>query len=494
MNKLLAVFLFATALTAGAALPQPDLIARIHFAGGDAVAADKNYSAFTSEFSSAEALALRQQIAGRLAPWLAGWLQANTGSSTGADNLRPLFDDLQNAEWYLDAHTSAGKPSGMFAIKLSPARSQLWKTALKSLPFELADARGWLFCLFGDARGKLGDLPTPAPLTGWLECDVNWHELARWYPEVKALDLPETKFSVSASDKQFHINGKFYFPQTLTIKLDPWQIPTNEIHQTLTSFTAVRGFASWLAEQDWARIWQIAPPANQLFIWSLNGMPFQKYAIAPVINSDSALARIYDQLQPVVTTANQKLRFVSRFTLAWETNRINLTGMPIVAPEIESKHGAAGNYLIFSAFPNTPRGRPLPPQLFQTLAQPDLVYYHWEMTAPRFPSQLQFAQLSLMLTRHKQLDGTSAAYKWAVGASSIAGNTVTEIARSAPDQMTFTRTAPAGLTAFEFFALACWLDAPDFPHCNLELPPLPERIQKLRLKQLQSQPAPAPPH
>jgi hypothetical protein len=38
------------------------------------------------------------------------------------------------------------------------------------------------------------------------------------------------------------------------------------------------------------------------------------------------------------------------------------------------------------------------------------------------------------------------------------------------------------LTALEFFALASWLEAPDFPGCDLSLPP-----------RLQKKTAPAPP-
>ena len=58
MKKFLSIFTLALLALAGrAALPQPDLIAQIHFAGGQNIAADKNYPAFASEFSSAEALA-----------------------------------------------------------------------------------------------------------------------------------------------------------------------------------------------------------------------------------------------------------------------------------------------------------------------------------------------------------------------------------------------------------------------------------------------------
>jgi hypothetical protein len=490
MKKYFAVFLCATTFAVRAALPQLDLIARIHFAGGDAIAADKNYSAFTNEFSSAEALALRQQIADKLAPWLAGWLQTKAGANTSAANLRPLLNDLQFTEWFFEARTVAGKPSGQLAVKLNPARLPFWKVNLKSSAFEISDSRGWLFILFGDAAGKLGLVQPPPPLNSWLECDVNWLELARWYPELKQLDLPETKFSVAASEGNLHINGKFYSPQNFSTKLDSWQFPTNDVHQPMTSFTAVRGFAGWLAEQDWARAWKIAPSANQLFLWSLNGTPFQTFAAIPTTDANHSLDQLYNNFQPVIANGNSHDRFGAPFTLNRETNRISLTGMPVIAPEIRAAKD--GRFLIADAFPNTPRSRPLPPELFQELAKPNLVFYHWEITAPRFPSQLQYSQLLLMLTRHKQVNGESVPFKWAQKTCATLGNSTTEIIRSAPDQMDFSRNAPGGLTAFEFIALANWLDAPNFPQCNLELPPLPEKFKKLRAKKLQSQPMPMP--
>ena len=97
MKKLTAVFTLAlAALTARAALPQPDLVAQIYFAGAQKISAAPNVNAFTNEFCSPSALALRTQTANKLSVWLAGWLQKNSGTvvSDGANRLRPLFDDL----------------------------------------------------------------------------------------------------------------------------------------------------------------------------------------------------------------------------------------------------------------------------------------------------------------------------------------------------------------------------------------------------------------
>jgi len=132
MKKFATVLILSlAAVIVRAALPQPDLIARIHFAGAQKISASKESAAFNNEFSSAEALALRKQTADKLANWLPGWLQKNTGVAVtgGAMKLRPLFDDLQKSEWFLKARRTAnGRPQVAIAIKLAADRAQLWQT------------------------------------------------------------------------------------------------------------------------------------------------------------------------------------------------------------------------------------------------------------------------------------------------------------------------------------------------------------------------------
>lgn len=90
-------------LATRAALPQPDLLTQIHFAGAQKISAQANAAAFTNEFCSPQALALRAQTATKLAAWLAGWLQTNLNLSApvpgGTAKLRPLLDDLQSSEF-----------------------------------------------------------------------------------------------------------------------------------------------------------------------------------------------------------------------------------------------------------------------------------------------------------------------------------------------------------------------------------------------------------
>ena len=91
------------------------------------------------------------------------------------------------------------------------------------------------------------------------------------------------------------------------------------------------------------------------------------------------------------------------------------------------------------------------------------------------PEVLQLSQLSLLLTLHKQLGGNSAALKWLKKVAQKPGINVTEIKQTGPAEMTLVRQSPSGFTAAELFALASWLEADNFPGCDLKLPPSAKR-------------------
>ena len=479
-----------------AALPQPDLIAQIHFAGGSKIAADKNYPAFANEFSSAEALALRKQIADKLAPWLAKSLNASVPD--GAVKLRPLLDDLQSAEWFFEARAAtAGRPHAALAIRLDAAHSLRWQAAwMAFFPAATFHQSGGVLVLnSSDAAQKLGDelgQKFSVPPTNWASADVNWPRLAQWLPVVKAWQLPETAFNLSADATNLLVTGKCFFPENLSLTADAWRFPTNTIHQPFTSFTAVRGIAGWLKTQAWAQPFVVTPVQNQAFFWAMNGMPFQTYGAVPVANATQALGELSPKLQTLVAERNAHDGFMSPLTLLATNNELTLIGGPMIAPYVRSVKEASGEFLLFGGFPNPPRGKAPPPELFARLATPGLLYYHWEITSERFSNQHQFNQLALLLTRHKQLDGEGIPYKWVATFAPHLGSTATEITQTAPDQLTFKRRAPGGFTAIELLALANWFDAPNFPGGNLQLPPPSERMKQLRARQ-QQQAAPRVP-
>jgi hypothetical protein len=407
------------------------------------------------------------------------------------------LDDLQTSEFFLEIraannNSTSRQVEGAIAIRLDPARAQLWQASLK--PFFAAAAfksvGGWLIFDSNPALLGLGDKVAQrisAPPADWFDVDVNWPRIAQWHPLVKELALPETQFTVTAPDNDFRVSGKFFFPQSLALNLEPWRMPTNTIHVPFDSFTAVRGFASWWQSQPWAQPYQISPAPNQFFVWSLPWAAFQNFAAIPVPNAASALSQAYGLLAPVFSQADAAHEVMPTITPEIASNEITFNGLPWAALKLRALTGPAGQFLYGELFPNIPKSKPLPPELYQRLATPNLVLYHYEMTGSRIAQLLQPTQLGLMTTRHKQLGATSTAFKWLENTNMIAklGPTDTEITQSGPAEFTFARKTPAIFTGLEMYALANWLEATNFPGFDIKLPPRRDRVRAPYQKPLQ---------
>jgi hypothetical protein len=527
MNKFLTISLCLAATAAVAAkTPTPDLIARIHFVGVEQISANTNSTAFTNLFCSAEAQALREQTLEKLSHFPGTWFKNRIAADAGdeAKQFRPLLDDLLKSEWLWEIRdTTNAAPENVLAIRLNAARAQLWRENLaavlqawtrltvaetangwrlkKDMPPNLVRfvrVGDWVVLSWGQNELPLSDdviqriqaekRPAPAKRNYWLAVDLDWPRLARWFSPLKIFDFPKLGMQVVGHSGNLRFDGKFTLTQPLP-PLGKWQMPTNAIHQPLTGFTAVRGIGPWLARQSWARPYEIQPPPDQFFTWSILSIPFQTFAATPVSNTNAALTQLDAKLSRVFN-GNPQVGFLAPMTTVLTNNAIAWRGVPYALPFVRALREPAGDFLFGGFFPNTPRSRPLPPELFQQLNTPNLVYYHWEITAERLKALPQLTQLMLLMTWHKQLNGNSAAGKWLNRIGPTLGNSVTEVVQTGPSELTFTRKAPGGLMAFEFIALANWLEATNFPGCDLRLPP---RLVRPRRPLPQTTNAPAAP-
>jgi hypothetical protein len=509
MNKFLTVLCWAaltSAVTAPAAPTSPDLIARIHFAGAGQVSADPDAAAFTKLWCSPEALALRNQTLNKLSRAPYAWFRTKIapGAGDGAKELRPLLDDLSTAEWFLQIRDGAnGSPEYALAIRLDAGRAQLWQANLESvieawtgmsvektsngwnlkkhLPPNLVRfvrVGDWVVFGLGEDGLPLNDelvrhvtaekRPAAAEKSAWLAADVNWPRLARWFPSINPFDLPETQMQLVGRDRILRLDGKLVFPQPLALTLDRWQMPVEMIHEPLISFTAVRGIAPWLEKQGWAQPYEISPVPNQLFVWAMAQVPLQTFAAAPVPDGKRALRELEQKMS---ANPGWQSHLMVPLTMTMTNNQVSWTGLPFVAPNVQALHEPSGDFLFGGFFPNGPGPKNLPSELTAQLGQPNLVYYDWEITAERLKMLPHLTQLALMVTRHQQLNMQSAAGKWLAAIGPTLGNTATEVTQIAPNELSFKRSAPGGLTAFELTALASWLEAPNFPGCDLRLPP-----------------------
>jgi hypothetical protein len=484
---------------------QTNLIARIHFAGAEKISADTNSPAFMNEFCSPAALALESQTLDKLSRAPASWLKYGmpAGVGDGTAQLRPLLDDFLKSEWLFEMRDVNNlSPEYALAIRLSDERAQLWQKNLQSLleswtkisvqkipdGFELQKHQppnsfrfqrhgDWVVLDCGENELHLGGeilepllkIKITAAETNWLTADLNWPRLVQLFPAFSKFDFPKTELRVNGRDGNLRLSGKFTLAQPLSPP-GKWQLPTNTIRQPLDSFTAMRGFAPWLAKQSWARRFELTPPPDQWFIWSLAQISFQTFAAVPVPDANAALAQIDARLPKSSSmSAAPQNAFLSTLTMTTTNNEIIWRGVPFISPFVQALHEPAGDFLFGGFFPNSPPSQPLPPELLAVFYHPNLIYYHWEITAERLQLQLQLLQLALLLTQQQQLAAESAVGQWLKLIGPKLGVTVTEITQTAPAELTFERSAPGGLTALEFFALASWLEAPDFPGCDLSL-------------------------
>jgi hypothetical protein len=511
MKKLLLFSLVLVWAIAAPASSPMDPVVRLHFIGAERILSDTNSAAFTNYFCSAEAQAVRAQTLDKLSRALVRWGNGPEFTGAGAELLRPLLEDLLRAEWFLDVRSGPeGSLAFALALRLEAGRAAVWQDALAAVmeaQTKIAPQKipgGWQWkrspasnplrfvrdgdgCVFSCepddgvlSKGAAAAVSAPGARSDWLSLEVDWPRLAKRFsarfPALSALDIPETRLRVVGRDGNLRLDGKIIAGEPFAFTLDSWRMPTNTIHQPVISFTALRGLAPWLQRQAWAQPYLISPAPNQVFFWALQGIPFQTYAAVPVPDASAALVQLHERAAAGPTNWHSQMALPMSMSLS--DREITWVGLPFVAPHVQVVREASGDFLLGGLFPNAPRGKPLPPELLARLATANLVLYHWEITAQRLEMLLQPAQLTLMATRHKQFDTESAAGKWLNHVGPTLGNSTTEITQTAPNELTFTRRAPGGLTALELFALANWLDATNFPGCDLRLPP-PRRVRNL---------------
>jgi hypothetical protein len=505
-----------------AARPLWDSIVQIHFAGVQAITSSgTGYRAFENEFASPQARALESQTLDKLSHAPAIWFHDKlpTGAGDGSAQLRPLLDDFLKSEWIFEMRDAPASPEYALAIRLDANRAQLWQNNLRSLleswtkisaqnipggwelkkdlapnMFRFVRAGDWVIIGCGQNELPLSDgwirtRTIPSIGATWLTANIDWPRLAQLYPAFATFDFPAIKMQANGKDGTMQFTGTLDLSQPLP-PLEKWQMPANLIHQPLTSFTAMRGFAPWLQRQSWARPLIISPEPDQLFSWSLASMALQSFIAVPVSNSPNALAQLSQDL-----TANPgwQSHLQPSFKLDKTRYRLALTGAPFVAPEVDALHEPSGDVLFADVFPNPLQGKPAPSELSRVLTQDNMVLYHWEVTSARVKALPQLTQLALFLTKHLQLNENSAAGRWLDLIGPTLGVSVTEVNETGPLQLSFTRSSSSGLTGLELIALANWLEAPNFPGCDLRMPP--RRIfQTHRPMKKLTAPAPSAPH
>jgi hypothetical protein len=450
--------------------------------------------------------------------WLSPYLPAS--ATTGAEVVRPLLEDLASSEWYLaSADAGHARPDVTLSVRLTPAREAVWKSSLTALfngwvgaqpsvqgnsltwalpggsaVVRLESAAGWFTVSLGGTPGLVEARHAAARPGAWLTVDADLQRIAQGLPEFGLADLPYVHLDAIGINGQMEVTAKAEFAGTAPGSTAAWQIPAKAIHSPCDAFTAARGVGAWFGQQGWYPAAAFATPPDQFVAWAMNGAPFASYLATPCTSASAALAQLQGYLVPLFEQKNANNEFLTKLFFQPAKNSLNLQGVPAMAvPQIRTLNDPSGQYLLAGLFPDAPRGAAMPSQLLADLQKPGLMYYHWEKTGDRIPQLLQVTQLGLILTLHRQLEPGFPATAWINRVTPVLGQSMTKIIKTGPRELTLSRTATCGLTAWELYILANWLQAPNFPGWDAHLPkPDPNRLHRLHRKPLPGAPAPLP--
>jgi hypothetical protein len=523
--------------------PPVETVARFHWLGKQRLAADTNAASVMEIWNLPESKSLETQTLDRLTLGLLASNQLPVaGGQSPATNpplasqlpttnnppstlLRPLLEDLLQQECFVEVRQATNQPGELAcAIRLSETRAHLWETNLAAvvesmtgsraapapgrtngwqLPItgqrspitrylELARAGEWTVVGLGRKTNALvgemlaliqrdGSPFASQPKEFWLYADVDLRRVASALLLDWSLpaELPRMTVAIDGDAQNVHTRGQFDFPKPLPAELEPWNIPTNLVHDPVCSFTAIRGLGPWLSSLKTWNDLQLGAPPNQLYFWAQGGLPFLTYCAAPLPTASNVVDQIAGRL---VRKANPWLatNSIGQFARATNVNGVTWNDLPIMKPYLQSATTTGGEFVFIGLNSDLLTNRPVPPVLFQQVLGPaNLVAYDWEITGSRIEQWLFSGQFLRMVSLRAQVPPKSVSVVWLQALESKLGNCATAVTRTGPAQLSFTRRSSIGFTAVELHLLADWLESPQFPrglHTFLAQPdPLPRK-------------------
>ncbi len=477
-------------------------VARLHWLGKKRLAAENNATNFMALWRLPESARLETQTLDKLST--APWRLLKTAiplSNAPVALLRPLLDDLVQEESYLEVHGATNQPGALvFAIRLDGARARLWQTNLTAVlesitgnrigsdqpttfklqastfNFQLGRSGDWT--LLGVAVGSnplLGEFisriqrdhaPFPAQTTNyWVEVAANLQQIRAAF----ALDwplpdnTPQFNFTMIGEGETVHTRGDLSFLKPCLIPPEPWNIPTNLIGKSLTSFTAVRGLLPWLENARSYDELRIGPVPNQLFVWSLPAFPMQSFLAIP---SGNAANRYLLLRQRLLTAGNGWLatNSVGQWAEMEGDTGLQWQGAPFMTPFVRPVTTANGDFLTIGLVPTPLTNITGNLELSaRVLARTNAVYYDWELTGPRIESWFYMGQLARVIFGRGQISPDSAVAVWLKALQSKLSNSGTVVTMTDPNHLSLERVSSFGYTAFELHLFADWIESLDFP-------------------------------
>lgn len=370
-----------------------------------------------------------------------------------------------------------------------------------------ASVNGW--AVFGGGGGAFDRVREA--IRGGGEAEAGWSN-AVWHVEVDGAALsrllgwraqppgpvdqwPSVELEVEARSGRLRSTAKLRYARALTISAEDWQIPTDLLREPLVGFTAVRSADTWVGRLGLLDDLGVKEWPRQLFLWSLAGPAWQQYFAGPVASPTNLMARVASELpMKVMTNAYWKGQpFGLRFTN--NASRIEMHGLPYFQPFLEAVPvgGTESRQVHGGLFRLPARNSPPPRELLaQVNGRTNLVLYDWETTgsafvitnAPgargparatnvigrliQFKHLYQFLKMSTSVRPTRLPSNVAGAIsvpggEWIDAAAPLLGDSVTEVTRTGPAELTAVRQSRIGFTALELIHLLRWIDNPGFP-------------------------------
>lgn len=521
------------ALSRGADLPA-NVVAQYHFVGATPLNQNPNIADAKKVFALRTTTGLKTMILIRMTKQLALAWHCHTNIEAFRA-LRPLLDEGLDNESLASFGGPTNEPINyVFAAHLGASRVQLLLQNLQAIvPGKVEDlqvesfsgkqwnkgakdelwmipAKDWLVFGRGEALApaRAGYLqaiqktgrPAPALEANVLEADVDWNGVDHWFSLATCpLKLGTMHLALSAPKNGFHMLAKVEYPEAIDWQPQPMSFPTNQVHDPLASFVTGQNVEPFLKSDETLSRLPTNPFRDQFYFWSMSQIAFQNYFAWPANDPSNMMqtlsAQALDEFNPILQRLNNT-------ELVWRPKSSSLVWLKLqmIAPTLMPLPPARGHFILGAFFPPATKNKPAPEALWaQIQAQTNLVYYDWELTGTRVKQYLTLSQMLPILDvlgvgpggQTNEWVTTAAAAPggqkqegrridprldmeeiWLSGLTGYLGNTITEVLKTGPKEVTIVRNSPFVFDSLELLLLCHWLT--DTPAGPLDWHLLPE--------------------
>jgi len=481
----------ATVLQSWASNTVPlQIVARVHWRGTKDFNSVGIPAALLSIWELPETEELKNRAIRRIAGALAAELSNDPNDATNWVRIHRMVNDVLVHENYFQMGKGEDAwPYCAWAIRMDRERWITWKTnfadmleplhhdgqtvgVIGKLLVQMDYSNGWgvlgfspqvnpLFQAFMSRFRSQSSSPYVWSTNYWLEIDT---DVTHWPTAIKpptAVQIPRIGVSIVAEGEELRVDAELNFATRLALSVSEWQVPTQLIDGSLSSFTAIRGLTNLLDRGSaWQRVTAERPP-EQLFAWALRGLQMQTYMAAPLPDASNVVSRITEKVLSLEDPWGGTNELVG-FQRSSQFQGFEWRGLPYLWPFLKTAEANGRAYMYAGTFPMGDV-YPIAASTLDVLNPTNLLYYDWEMTSVRAEQWLYIGQFARLVTQKAQLPLDSTSVCWLKAAAPKLRNSLTLGTITGPSQLSFVRKSTLGLTGVELQLLCDWLESPAFP-------------------------------